>query len=84
MESPYDWICLAIFAGLVVLFLHRSTDGSSDQNDSLLFYLAAGAGCGVANYLGNRGDDLIAIPIIVTTLAFIDYFLKPFKFGSRK
>lgn len=83
METVYDWTCLAIFAGLIVLFLHRSTDRSPAGNDSLLFYLVAGAGCGVANYFGNNGYDLIAILIIVATLAFIFYFLKPFKIGSR-
>ena len=84
METAYDWTCLAIFAGLIVLFLHRSTDETADGNDSILLYLAAGAGCGVANYFGNKRFDLIAIVVILATLAFIIYFLKPFKIGSNR
>jgi hypothetical protein len=43
--------------------------------------LAGGAGCAAANYFGNEGQHAIAIAILVATLAFITYFLKPFNFG---
>jgi hypothetical protein len=80
METAYDWVTVAIFAGLVVLFMHRSTSSQGHQeNDSLLVYLGAGVGCAVANYVGNEGLHFIAIPLIAATLAFIFYFLKPFK-----
>jgi hypothetical protein len=37
METPYDWVTVGIFAGLVVLFMQRSTsDEVEDENDSLL------------------------------------------------
>ena len=79
METIYDWLSLGIFAGLIVLFLHRSTKAAADdQDDSLLLYLVAGGGCAASNYFGNEGQELVAISLIGLTLAFIVYFLKPF------
>lgn len=78
METIYDWVCLGIFAGLVVLFLQRSVGENTEPNDSLLMYLAAGVGCAVVNYFGNEGQDIVAIPLLVLTLGFIVKFLKPF------
>ena len=80
METPYDWITVGIFAGLIVLFMQRSTSESTDDvDDPLWMYLAAGAGCAVANYIGNEGQHILAIIAIVATLAFVYHFLKPFR-----
>jgi Ca2+/Na+ antiporter len=78
MHSVYDWVSLAIFAGLVVLFLQRSTSDRSDTDASLLFYLAPGVGCAAANYFGNHGEHVVAILLLAATLAFIFFYLKPF------
>ena len=83
MQSIYDWLSLAIFAGLIVLFLQRSTSDHSDKDVSLRYYLAAGVGCAVANYFGNKGQDIIAILLLVATVGFIFYFLKPLKGRSN-
>lgn len=83
MQSIYDWLSLAIFAGLIVLFLQRSTSERADKDVSLLYYLAAGVGCAVANYFGNNGQDIIAIAVLVATVGFIAYFLKPFQKPSN-
>jgi hypothetical protein len=83
METIYDWVSLAIFAGLIVLFLQRSTGDRGEKDASIIYYLAAGVGCAVANYLGNKGQDLIAVLVIAATIAFIAYFLKPFRFKSK-
>ena len=80
METIFDWVSLAIFAGLIVLFLQRSTGESADKDVSLLYYLGAGVGCAVANYLGNHEQPVIAIVLLIATVAFIIYYLKPFKF----
>ena len=81
METVYDWVTLAIFAGLVVLFLHRSM--GDDHRDSMLAYLAGAGICGLANYLGNEGHDLLATLLIVANLAFILLVLKPIDLRRR-
>lgn len=83
MDTVYDWVSLAIFAGLIVLFLQRSTSENAEKDASLLYYLAAGVGCAVANYFGNKGQDVIAILLLVATVGFIAYFLKPFQRPSN-
>jgi hypothetical protein len=83
MQSVYDWVTLAIFAGLVVLFLQRSTGDRAEKDGSILYYLAAGVGCAVANYLGDHGQDLIAVLLLAATVGFIIYFLRPFHPQSR-
>ena len=83
METVYDWVSLAVFAGLIVLFLQRSTSERQEKDASLLVYLAAGVSCAVANYLGNNGQDLVAILLLAATIAFIIFYLKPFKLTPR-
>lgn len=80
METIYDWVSLAIFAGLIVLFLQRSTGEHAEKDASLLYYLGAGIGCAAANYFGNHEQPVIAVALLVATVAFIIYYLKPFKF----
>ena len=82
METVYDWVSLAIFAGLIVLFLQRSTSDRADKDVSLLYYLGAGVGCAVADYLGNHGKDVLASLLLVATVAFIFYYLKPLNLRS--
>jgi hypothetical protein len=83
METVYDWVTLAIFAGLIVLFLQRSTADRPEKDVSLFYYLGAGAGCAVANYLGNHDQGLVAWLLLAVTIAFIIYFLKPFQRPSQ-
>lgn len=78
MNTAYDVVSLAIFAGLIVIFLQRSTSSDADDDAPLFNYLIAGAGCATANYFGNNGQDAIAIALILGTVGFIFYFLKPF------
>ncbi len=77
MSTVYDYVTMAIFAGLIVLFLQRSV-GDKPANDHLWQYLVAAVGCAVANYLGNEGYSFPAVVAIVAVLAFIHYILKPF------
>lgn len=81
METIYDWVTVAIFAGLIVLFLQRSMDENSD--DSIIPYLGAGVGCAVANYLGNNEQPLFAILVIAAVVGFIIVYLKPFPIGKN-
>lgn len=80
MHTPYDWITVAIFAGLIVLFLHRSS--LANPVDHLSQYLLASAGCAVANYLGNEEVHVPAIAVILVTLGYIQFVLRPFLTGG--
>ena len=84
MQTVYDWLTMAIFAGLIVLFLQRS---QGTARDSLWHYLVAAIGCAVANQVGNEAlkttDNaallhLGAIAIIAATIGFVWYYLRPF------
>ena len=90
METIFDWVTVAVFAGLVVLFLQRSS-GELEPQDSIWQYLIAAGGCAVTNYLGNKGlkgDEAgttdftqlaLAVLAFAGTLAFVWFVLKPFK-----
>ncbi|WP_294391697.1 XrtV sorting system accessory protein [uncultured Sphingomonas sp.] len=90
METVYDWVTVAIFAGLIVLFLQRSS-GAGEPQDSIWQYLAASVGCALANYVGNEavkhGENgapdylfhALAIAILAATVGYVWYALKPFK-----
>jgi hypothetical protein len=82
METPYDWITVIVFAGLIVLFLQRSQGVARDH---LWQYLVAAVGCAATNYLGNEAVKLdqtnyhiAAIALGMATLAFIWIVLQPF------
>lgn len=76
METVYDWVTVAVFAGLAILFLQRS---SEDQpRDRMLHYLPPAAGCAVSNYIGNEGYAIPAVALLVGVMAYITFILKPF------
>jgi hypothetical protein len=82
METPYDWITVMTFAGLIVLFLQRS---QGEPRDHLWQYMVAAVGCAVTNYLGNEalktGELLYhaaAVALFGGTALFIWRVLKPF------
>jgi hypothetical protein len=83
METIYDWATVGIFAGLIVLFLQRSVD-AAPVRDSMWHYLAASVGCAVVNWLGNRGDHVAALILLLGVLTFIWYMLKPLEGWSGK
>ena len=81
METIFDWVSVAIFSGLIVLFLQRSSEAV--PRDSLWQYLAASVGCGVANYLGNEGYTIWAVLTLVFVLVFVWIVLRPYE-GWKK
>ncbi len=76
MKTIFDLVTLAIFAGLVVLFLQRSTEEA--PRDHMYQYAPPCLGCAVANYVGNQGHALIAWGLIVAVVAYVFFVLKPF------
>jgi hypothetical protein len=77
METIYDWITVGIFGGMVVLFLHRSTQ-EEPPKDTIIQYLPPAVGCAFANYVGNHGQGPLSALIVVAVLAYIALVLKPF------
>ena len=90
METVYDWLTVAIFAGLIVLFLQRSS-AEGEPSDSIWQYLVASVGCALANYLGNQAikngadgtpdylDHALAVIVLIGTISYVWFALKPFK-----
>ena len=79
MQTIYDWLAVAAFAGLIVLFLQRSA--SDDPPDRLWQYLPPAIGCAVANYVGNAGYGLAAVLILCGAAAYVFLVLKPGRQG---
>lgn len=75
METVFDWGTMAIFAGLITLFLNRSA--RDNPPDTVWHYLPPMIGCAVANYVGNELNAIGAVAIIVAVLAYVWYVLKP-------
>ncbi|MDB5714315.1 MAG: hypothetical protein JWO15_1712 [Sphingomonadales bacterium] len=77
MQTPYDWVSLIVFSGLVVLYLQRST--AQVTIDSTWQYLPAAMACAVANWLGNGGNHVGAIAVLFLTVIYVLVVLNPFK-----
>ncbi|MBA4748297.1 MAG: hypothetical protein H2056_06255 [Sphingopyxis sp.] len=69
METIYDWVTVAIFAGLIVLFLHRSA--ADEPVDTIWHYLPPSICCAAANYFGNEGFVAIAIALLVAIGVYV-------------
>jgi hypothetical protein len=78
LSTIYDLITVALFAGLVILFLQRSTEAESAQ-DKIIHYLPPAVGCAVANWLGNNHQDAWAIAALIGVVVYSYLVLKPFK-----
>src|SRR3954467_8673320 len=78
MDTIYAGLWLALVAGLLLLFLQRSTSDGAEKDVSLFYYLGAGVGCAVADFLGKHGQNILAVVLLAATVAFIVHFLKPF------
>ncbi|MDZ7588994.1 MAG: hypothetical protein U5J78_07650 [Parasphingorhabdus sp.] len=82
METLYDWLSVLVFAGLITLFLQRSSQ--DEPSDTIWQYLPPSVGCAAANYVGNEYDNLgwLAIAMLVGVGVYIHLVLKPF--GSNE
>ena len=84
MSTTWDFITLAVFAGLIVLFLQRSMDNETTERDPMWRYFVAAVGCAVTNYLGNEVSDFAAVAALIATVGFILYELHPFAQFPRR
>lgn len=76
VETVFDWLTVAIFAGLIVLFLQRST--AEAPVDKITDYLPPALCCALGNYLGNEGYPIPAILVISVIPVYVWFVLKPF------
>ncbi len=82
METAYDWISLAIFAGIIVLFLQRSS--MENPPDRMIDYLPPAIGCAIANQAGNYGIEnksillhAVGIALLIGVVVYVWLVLKP-------
>jgi hypothetical protein len=83
MQTAFDWLAIAIFAGLVVLFLHRSSSTSGPE-DHIWQNAPPALGCAAGNYIGNSGLEshslpmqILALVTLVCSVIYIFHVLKP-------
>jgi ABC-type Na+ efflux pump permease subunit len=74
METIYDWLTMAVFAGLIVLFLNRST--AREPVDSIWHYIPPSIACACANYFGNKGFPVVAILFLLSIAVYLVLVLK--------
>jgi hypothetical protein len=82
-QTIFDFVTLAMFVCLVVLFLQRSV--SPEPRDHMYQYAPPAIGCAVANYFGNQGVKLenqglvvVAWVLVACVIGYVFYVLKPF------
>lgn len=69
MTTVFDWLTMAIFCVLVVIFLQRSA-GERPEHDVMWKYLPAALGCMIANYIGNHGWLISGTTLITATMIY--------------
>lgn len=77
METIFDWVTILLFAGLITLFLQRSS--MEDPPDTIWHYMPPSIGCALANYLGNEGYVVAAIAVLLAVIAYVAKFLRPLR-----
>ena len=76
MTTVFDWLTVAIFAGLAVVYLQRSI-GPRPSHDAVWKYLPPAILCVVANQVGNGGWTIAATVMMASTLAYIWFVIRP-------
>ena len=80
----YDWASIGVFAGIMVLYLHRSM-GEGEFKDKIWHYAPPAIGCAISNQVGNVGlkDQSVALQALavaglVASVVYVFHILKPF------
>jgi hypothetical protein len=81
VSTVYDWLTVGMFAGLIVLFLQRSTE--QPPRDTLWHYAPPALGCAIGNQLGNEGMHVLAVLVLLAIGAYTVIVLKPFRVGPN-
>ena len=76
MTTVYDWLTVAIFAALAIVYLQRSV-GPRPVHDTMWKYLPPAAACVAANQVGNAGWSLVAAVLMVAAMAYVWFVIRP-------
>lgn len=76
VKTIYDWTTLALFCALALLFLQRSV-GPAVPSDRAILYLPPALACMAANGLGNAGYNAASFAVILATLGYAAFVLRP-------
>jgi len=80
MQTVFDWLTVAIFAGLALVFLQRSA-GARPAHDAVWKYAPPAVACVVANQIGNAGVIAAATVMMFGTLLYIWFVIRPLDRG---
>jgi len=69
MQTIFDWLTVAVFVVLAVLYLQRSA--MPDPPDKIWHYLPPAIVLAVANYLGNHGYGILSVLLLVIAAFYI-------------
>ena len=62
----------------LVLAMYFNALDDAEPRDHLIQYIPPAVGCAFANYVGNKGMDIVAASILLAVVAYILHILKPF------
>ena len=77
MRTVFDWISVILFCAIALTLLHRSMH--PPFRDRIFAYLPPSIGCAGANWLGNEGDHIAAILILIASAAYYHVVLDPLR-----
>lgn len=81
MQTLFDWLTVAAFSALAVLYLERSMRPVA--RDHWWQYVPPALACAGANWLGNHGHEFIAAAVLAVGIGYVLVVLKPFPLGTR-
>ena len=67
METLYDYVTVAAFIGIAVMYFHFNKD--EDQN--ILAYMWPAIGCAISNYFGNEGFPEVSAIVFIGVIAWV-------------
>lgn len=76
MHTIFDWITMALFCALALLFLQRSV-GPALAGDRAWHYLPPALLLACADQLGNRGYSIAAVALLVLAGGYAVAVLRP-------
>ena len=81
MNTSFDWLSVALFSAVALLFLSRSA--RPEPSDRMIAYLPPALCCATGNQLGNHGYWIWGGIILAVTVGYVVFVLKPFNTGKN-